>query len=41
MNASPEWQSNIDVYDKLTLAFNDKYKMKITVFVVFYYDGVL
>ncbi|EAB1817135.1 hypothetical protein MPS82_004784, partial [Salmonella enterica] len=21
MNTSPEWQSNIDVYDKLTLAF--------------------
>ncbi len=35
MNTSPEWQSNIDVYDKLTLAFNDKYKMKIAVFVVF------
>ncbi|AAX64914.1 TPA: virulence protein [Salmonella enterica subsp. enterica serovar Choleraesuis] len=40
MNTSPEWQSNIDVYDKLTLAFNDKYKNEDCSICGLYYDGV-
>ncbi|HFW2898606.1 TPA: virulence protein, partial [Salmonella enterica subsp. enterica serovar Typhimurium] len=32
--------SNIDVYDKLTLAFNDKYKNEDCSICGLYYDGV-
>ncbi|EAN8394093.1 hypothetical protein CGN74_13805 [Salmonella enterica] len=39
MNTSPKWQSNIDVYDRLTLAFNDKYKNEDCSICGLYYDG--